>query len=61
MDNSKQRLVLPRSTMRGYKNAALLRGEGRMLLSLQVVSVVTNQTYRQDAEAQRLWGAGSGK
>ena len=38
MNDLKQRLVLPRTTMRGYENAALLRGEKRML-SLQVVSV----------------------
>ena len=32
--------------MHGFENAALLRGERRML-SLEVVSVVTNRTYRQ--------------
>ena len=50
MDNSKQRLVLPRTTMRGYENAVRLRGERRML-SLQVVSVVTNRTYRRRERA----------
>ena len=51
MNNLKQRLALPRTTVRGYENAVRLRGERRML-SLQVVSVVIIRPERQARPAR---------